>query len=77
MTDSDPEYLFHIEPSELNGMEHSDIYRYFYNGELRLQPDEIDDGKWLSDQQMDALVASDDSDLTGILRLIWVEFHRL
>ena len=76
-TDSEPEFLFHIEPSELNGMEHSEIYRCLYDGELRLQADEIDGGKWLSEPQMDALVASDDSNLTDILRLIWADFQRL
>lgn len=74
---TEPEYLFHVDPSELNGMEHSKIYRCHYDGELQLQSEEIDEGKWLGETQMNALVAGEDSDLTDIFRLIWTEYHRL
>ncbi len=74
VTDSGPEFLFHIQPSSINCMEHSKVYRLYYDGELKLQSEEIDEGKWLSEPQMDALVASDDSNLTDILRLIWAEY---
>ncbi len=77
VVDSEPEFLFHIEPSKINGMEHSDIYRCFYDGEISLQIDEIDEGKWLSEVQMNVLVASDDNNLTDIFRLIWEEYQRL
>lgn len=69
--------LFHIDPSSMNGMEHSDIYRCIYDGELCLQTEEIDDGKWLLKSHMDEVVADSKSNLTDILRLIWTEFRRL
>lgn len=77
VTDAEPEYLFHVPPSILNGMEHSEIYRYVYDGELKLQAEEIDEGKWLGQKQMDALVADANSQLTDSFRLIWREFSRL
>lgn len=58
-------------------MEHSEVYRCIYDGELHLQVDEIDEGKWLSEEQMNQLVANPASNLTDILRLIWTEFRRL
>ncbi len=75
--DEEPEYLFHIKPSGLNGMEHSEIFRCYYDGELHLQREEIDEGKWLSVSRIDQLVTDQHSNLTGILRQIWTEFCRL
>lgn len=69
------EYLFHLPPSQLNGMEHSAIYRCLYDAELSLQVDEIDEGKWLEPAQMDALVADLKSNLTDVLRLIWQQYR--
>lgn len=73
--DSPLETLFQIQPSELNGMEHSPIYRCVYDGELQLQAEEIDEGKWLSLAQMDALAGDPDSNITDILRVIWTKYR--
>lgn len=75
--DSGLEYLFHLPPSHLNGMEHSHIYRYIYDGELVLQQDEIEEGKWLSAQAISLQVANENTQLTAVLRLIWRKFTRL
>ncbi len=71
------EHIFHVQPSLLNGMEHSPVYRCVFDGEMRLQIEEIDEGAWKSPQQMDALVSNDDSNLTDILRLIWRRYRKL
>ena len=73
---SELEFLFHIKPSKLNSMEHSPIYRCVYDGELKLQAAEIDEGKWLSLPQMDALANDRDSNITDILRVIWTQYRR-
>lgn len=73
--DSPLETLFQIQPSELNGMEHSPIYRCVYDGELQLQMEEIDEGKWISPSQMDELAADPDSNITNILRMIWDQYR--
>ena len=73
--DSPLEMLFQIQPSEVNGMEHSPIYRCVYDGELQLQAEEIDEGKWVSLAQMDALAGDPGSNITDILRMIWGEYR--
>ncbi len=74
---SGPEYLFYINPLELNGMEHSKIYRCHFDGELHLQSEEIDEGKWLTEGRVDDLVASHESNLTDVFRMIWAEYRNL
>jgi len=69
------EFLFHIKPSSNNGMEHSPVYRYIYDGKLKLQAAEIDEGKWLNLAQMDVLTADLDSNITDILRVIWTRYR--
>ncbi len=71
------EFLFHVEPSSINGMEHSDVYCCSYDGELRLQADEIDDGRWLGIEEMDQMSADRESDLTEVFRVIWQNYRRL
>ena len=73
--DSGLEFLFHKKPSKLNGMEHSPIYRCVYDGELKLQAAEIDEGKWLSLTEMDTLVDDPDSNITDILRMVWTQYR--
>jgi len=73
--DSELEFLFHKYPSRDNGMEHSPVYRCVYDGELHLQAAEIDEGKWLSLVQMDALATDLDSNITDILRSIWTQYR--
>ena len=75
VVDQPLERLFHVQPSAFNGMEHSPVYRCLHSGELRLQVDEIDEGKWLSVVDMDALVSDLDSNLTDILRFIWTQYR--
>jgi len=77
VTDAPLEQLFHVQPSAFNGMEHSPVYRCDYDGELQLQAEEIDEGRWLNAVDMDALVSDSDSNLTDILRFIWQQFRQL
>lgn len=75
--DSSLERMFHVDPSGANGMEHIDVYRCYYDGELRLQAEEIDDGKWLSEHQVDQLAADKESNLTEVFRSIWLNYRQL
>ena len=65
------EELFKLPASTLTGNEHCMVYRYVHDGQMILQAEEIDDGQWLSIEAMDGRVASDDSNLTEALCLIW------
>jgi len=71
------EKLFHVPPSTFNGMEHSPVYRCDYAGELRLQVEEIDEGRWLNEADMDDLVSDLSSNFTDILRHIWRQYRNL
>ena len=53
----------------------SNGYRCINDGPFQLQPEEIDEGMWISIAQMDRRVADKDQTLTGILRLIWEQFR--
>ena len=44
---------------------------------MRLDPDEIDDGKWVAAARMDELVAQGDADMTDAIRLIWRRYREL
>ena len=75
--DSSLEWMFHVAPCRANGMEHIDVYRCGYDGELQLQAEEIDDGRWLSPEQVDKLAADKTSNLTDVFRDIWLGFRQL
>ncbi len=66
---------FHVSPTPLNGMEHSSVFSCTYDGELRLQAEEIDAGEWLGEHEMDNLVKEADSNLTDIFRFIWGRYR--
>ncbi len=76
-TDVPLERLFHVQPSVFNGMEHSPVYRCDYAGELHLQVEEIDEGRWLNAADMDTLVSDLSSNFTDILRHIWRQYRTL
>jgi len=69
-------FIFRLEPTELTGMEHCNVYQCHYNGPIKLQPEEIDEGKWITADEMDQCVSSNDSDLTDVLRLIWQRYRQ-
>ncbi len=69
--------LFKLNASAITGFEHCTVYRIDYDGPLRLDPDEIDDGAWTDAAAMDARVAADDPQLTDSLRLIWRTYRNL
>ena len=75
VVDEPLEQLFHVQPAAFNGMEHSPVYRCIYAGELNLQVEEIDEGRWLSTDEMDRLVSEPNSNFTEILIHIWHQFR--
>lgn len=71
------QFLFKQPASADNGFEHSAIYRHELDGPLQLQAEEIDAGLWISQQQMDQRVESDDPSMTRTLTLIWRQYREL
>lgn len=69
--------LFRLAPRKSTGMEHCRVYRCNYDGEIRLQREEVDQGIWLDLDTMDRRVASEDHSLTEVLRIIWRRYREL
>ena len=70
------EPLFRIPASAATGWEHCSVFRCRYDGALKLQPDEVDEGRWLAPPDMDRLVDDPDAQLTPAVRRIWQRIRR-
>ena len=73
----DLQELFKLPASKETGFEHCMVYRYLHDGPLRLDPDEIDDGRWLDPLEMDDEVARAAPELTDAVRRIWARYREL
>jgi isopentenyldiphosphate isomerase len=67
--------LFKLPASLRTGNEHCMVYRYFHDGPLILQEQEIDEGAWIDPAIMDRRVADDDAELTDAITLIWKRYR--
>ncbi len=66
--------LFRLPVSALTGMEHSTVYACRYDGPLKLQTEEIDDGVWISREAISQRVKHSDPGLTDGAKLIWKKY---
>lgn len=72
ITDSiELEQVCRLPASESTGFEHCTVFRCRHDGPLTLQPEEVEEGKWISAGEMDHLVNDPDSSLTPAVRNIW------
>jgi isopentenyl-diphosphate delta-isomerase type 1 len=69
--------LFKFPASKSTGWEHGTVFRYISDCSLTLQPGEVDEGRWLSPDEMDTWVADVRSPLTPAIRSIWKKFRKL
>lgn len=69
--------LFKLPASALTGNEHCVVYRCDFDGPMVLDPEEIDDGQWISHAHMDERVADNDSSLTDAVCLIWRRYREM
>lgn len=69
------EALFKLPASPRTGNEHCMVYRYYHDGPLVLQEQEIDEGAWIDPAAMDRRVADDDGELTDAITLIWKRYR--
>ena len=75
VADGELQKLFKLPASADTGFEHCMVYRYRYDGPLDLDPDEIDDGRWLGAEEMDAAVERAAPELTSAICLIWTRYR--
>jgi isopentenyl-diphosphate delta-isomerase type 1 len=63
--------LFTIPASRDTGYEHCTVFRCISDTPLTLQPAEVDEGRWLSPEEMDHWVANFQTRLTPAIQRIW------
>ncbi|MCZ6578760.1 MAG: NUDIX domain-containing protein [Gammaproteobacteria bacterium] len=71
-----PEQLFRLPASTITGMEHCIVYRFMHEGPFELQAEEIDEGAWVSGNEMDRRVGEADPTLTLVLQFIWKKYRQ-
>jgi isopentenyl-diphosphate delta-isomerase type 1 len=70
------EPLFRLQASTITGMEHCTVYRFINDGPFELQAEEIDEGAWVSANEMDRRVCEEDPTLTLVLQFIWEKYRQ-
>jgi isopentenyldiphosphate isomerase len=70
-----PMRLFKVDARPDTGWEFVWVYRCEADGPFTLNPDEIQEGKWVSPARLDQWLLECPGELGGTLRLIWVELR--
>ncbi len=52
------------------------VYKGFYDGEFKLNIDEISEGKWFSINEIDALIESSESIFSGSFVFVWKKWRK-
>ncbi|MCZ6723866.1 MAG: NUDIX domain-containing protein, partial [Gammaproteobacteria bacterium] len=68
--------LFRLPASPITGMEHCIVYQIMHEGPFELQAEEIDEGAWVSGNEMDRRVGEADPTLTLVLQFIWKKYRQ-
>jgi len=65
------ELLFKHPACRHTGQEFIQVYRLTWDGEMTLDPDEIDSGQWVAPDELDAMIRANRRDYAPSFRLIW------
>jgi isopentenyl-diphosphate delta-isomerase type 1 len=71
LVDEPMEELFKIEATAETGWEFAVIYRTEDEGPFNLCPEEIDEGRWFTPEEIDAALANEPEKYSPTFRLIW------
>ena len=69
--------LFKLPPKPETGMEFCMVYRLGHEGPFRLDPDEIQRGKWFTPLELDRWLEQGGSGLTQTFQSIWLQVRKL
>jgi isopentenyldiphosphate isomerase len=69
--------LFKLEATPALGMEFIQVYRCLHNGPFVLASDEIDEGAWLTPEEVSERVHRKDQTLTETFKIIWRHYQPL
>lgn len=64
-----------LQPSKQNGFEFVRIYLAQSDLPVTLELGEVDDGQWLSEQQMNALLLQEPTCITSTFKMIWRQYQ--
>ena len=67
--------LFKIPASKVTGFEHCTVFRCESDSPVVLQPEEVDEGRWLGPDEVDDWVANRSVRLTPAIRRIWLKYR--
>lgn len=70
-------FLFRLPATQHTGWEFLQVYRALHTGELRLNADEIEEGRWFCADTMDAWIKDGGKELTTSFRLIWETYRSM
>jgi 16S rRNA (adenine1518-N6/adenine1519-N6)-dimethyltransferase len=65
-----------LRPSAANGFEFTDMFLFTSDAELTLEPDEIDDGRWLRADDLTAWLAASPHEFTRLFQSVWHHARR-
>ncbi len=65
------QFLFKLNACEQNGMEFIEVYRCVHDGPFELNPQEIDEGLWLTPDQLQTQLDAHTLAVTETFRMIW------
>ncbi len=71
-----PRRLFKLKACAGTGFEHTWVYRCRAEGPFRLDPAEIDEGRWVSVGELDRWIGQRAGDFAETMHLIWPAFRR-
>lgn len=71
LVDEPMEELFKIEASAVTGWEFAVIYRTESEGPFNLCPEEIDEGRWFTPEEIETALATEPENYSPTFRIIW------
>ena len=66
--------LYKLSPTKKTGMEFIQVYQCVHNGPFILNAEEIDEGVWISVNEISKRVEDDDPTLTETFKVIWFQY---
>ena len=74
--DAELQFLFKLDASEQTGMEFIEVYRCVHEGPFDLNPQEIDDGVWMTPDALQEQLTHETLPVTETFKLIWQQYQK-
>lgn len=74
--DAELQFLFKLDASEQTGMEFIEVYRCVHEGPFDLNPQEIDDGVWMTPDALQEQLTHQTLPVTETFKLIWQQYQK-